>query len=1109
MTNLSKADQDGIEQSLDRARKLIQSDRLDEAEQLLDVVLKSNPDEINVPFLRGTLLLKKKENENALSLFLQVHGKMPGFLGNLNNIARTYYLLKQYDNAAVYYNKYLEIEPKADSIWASLASCYYRLNDIDAAIKCFREVLRISPHMDNMASNILTAMIYAESVSPEEQAEEAQRFGKNMAKLYAEKTDFTNDKNKDRKLRIGYISPDFREHPIPYFVEPLLQHHNKEKFEIYAYSTTVTDNCVMDRIKKYVDGWRDVRGFDVDKIRNVIVNDNIDILVDLAGHTADNSLKVFAYRVAPIQVSWLGYPATTGIEAMDYRIVDFYTEPPGMSEHLSTETLWRLPHIFCVYSPHENSPPVIDHPPFEDNGYITFGCFNNFIKVRDPVLAAWSKILERVPNARLLLEIDGIEDSKFLGKVQERLKRYKIPLDRVILEPRAKANQYVLYNKIDIALDPFPCVGGTTSMDTLWMGVPLVTLAGKHFGARLGVTVLANAGLPELVTDNTEDYISTAVNLATDGERLKRIRHNLRDRFAKSPGMDALAFTRDMEEAYRGMWHKYCDRDDADYFFNRAKTYMGEGRYDDALRWFQKVLDVKPDVRAYGNMGLIYQNTGRLPEAVEYFKNALELEPASYKTLNNLGVISDRLRRYDEAIVYFKKSIEVDGSHWQTYNNLATSCKNIAQFDEAFFYYKKALGLAPKEPIPYHNILLAMVYCESVTAEEIADTARAFGKNVSDPLQRQRPFKNDKNPERKLRIGYASPDFRDHAVNCFFEYLPKLHDRKNFEIYAYSKTVQEDKITQSIKQNVDHWRDIRFINDDAAANLIESDSIDILVDTAGHTDQNCLMVMARKPAPIQVTWLGHPATSGMKAMDYRLTDAYVEPVGMAEHLNTETLWRLPEIFCCYQPLAQSPDVIDHLPFEDNGYITFGCFANFSRVSNKALTAWAQILAQIPDARLLLEIAGIDSPRFRSETERRFRECGLPLDRIILEPRKPSNRFVLYNKIDIALDPFPAVGGTTSMDALWMGVPFVTLAGKVFLERIGVSVLTNAGLSDLIADNVKEYVSKTVAIAKNHAHLKKIRHGLRDRFAISPAMDQEKFVRNIEAAYRSMWKKYCG
>jgi protein O-GlcNAc transferase len=259
-----------------------------------------------------------------------------------------------------------------------------------------------------------------------------------------------------------------------------------------------------------------------------------------------------------VQVTWLGHPATTGMKAMDYRITDRYTEPEGMTEHLNTEKLWRLPEIFCCYQAHESNPAVIDHPPCEDNGYITFGCFNNFSKVTDPVLEAWARIMANVPDSRLLLEIRGIDSPPFRAAVEERLRRFGLPLERIILEPRKKENQFVLYNRIDIALDPFPCNGGTTSMDTLWMGVPLVALEGKHFVSRMGITILSNAGLPELVAPAVDQYVALATDLALNRDRLRGLRHNLRQRVEGSPLMNQTVFARDMEAAYREMWRRWC-----------------------------------------------------------------------------------------------------------------------------------------------------------------------------------------------------------------------------------------------------------------------------------------------------------------------------------------------------------------------------------------------------------------------------------------------------------------------------------------------------------------------------------------------------------------------
>jgi predicted O-linked N-acetylglucosamine transferase (SPINDLY family) len=286
--------------------------------------------------------------------------------------------------------------------------------------------------------------------------------------------------------------------------------------------------------------------------------DDIDILVDMSGHMAGNRILIFARKPAPIQATWLGFTTTTGVSAIDYRITDSYADPPGMTEHLNTETLWRLPASFCVYQPRAEIAEPIDHPPRDDNGFTTFGCFNNFTKVTDRTLGRWAEILNRVPDARLLLEIIGIDGENFRRETKARLVRLGLPIDRVILEPRKRSNQYVLYNKIDIALDPFPFNGGTTTLDALWMSAPAVTLAGEYFTARMGVTILNNVGLPELIADNEEAYVDVAVGLASDPSRLRAVRSNLRQRMSNSRMMDFAAFAQDMEAAYRGMWQNWC-----------------------------------------------------------------------------------------------------------------------------------------------------------------------------------------------------------------------------------------------------------------------------------------------------------------------------------------------------------------------------------------------------------------------------------------------------------------------------------------------------------------------------------------------------------------------
>ncbi len=543
---------------------------------------------------------------------------------------------------------------------------------------------------------------------------------------------------------------------------------------------------------------------------------------------------------------------------------------------------------------------------------------------------------------------------------------------------------------------------------------------------------------------------------------------------------------------------KIC-RDQGAHFRNR-------NMFQAAIHHYKRILEINPNEVDFQNLGYIYFQLGQYKEAIESAKSHAKKFPRASKAYDNIAACYDILGEYEEAYHYNQKALALDPKDPIIYANMASTLKGLGKLDEAINTIKKSIKLSPEKAFVYSNLILTMLYASFVSAEELAETSRQFGRDIADPHIRNRPFTNDRNPDRKLRIGYVSPDFRYHAVNFFLSPIYK-HDPQNFELFAYSKVELEDPVTENLKRHFDHWRDIKHINDDAAADLIEHDKIDILVDLAGHTANNGLMVFARKPAPIQVTWLGYTATTGMKAMDYRFTDPYAEPEGLTEHLNTEKLWRLPDIFAAYTPRPNSPDVIDHPPFEDNGYITFGCFNNFTKVTDPVLEAWSKILSQVPNSKLMLEITGLQGPKVRKNVEERLVQHGISLDRAILEVRKPENQFVLYNKIDIALDPFPAVGGTTSMDTVWMGVPFVSLAGKHFGSRMGVSILTNAGMPELVAQNMDDYVSIATDLAKDHERLKKIRHNLRDRVAKSPLMDENRFVRNMEAAYRQMWQKW--
>ena len=377
----------------------------------------------------------------------------------------------------------------------------------------------------------------------------------------------------EKKLRIGYISPDFRDHVVLRFCAALLTSYDRARFEVCAYMNAPEDGKSR-ALAREVDGWRNIFGTSPAAAARQIYEDGVDILVDLAGHTRGNALPVLAYKPAPVQVSGIGYFASTGLPTVDYFLGDVYLDDAAEQDAF-TEKLLVLPHSHFGYVPRGKEPAVAP-PPCEKNGYVTFGSFNNFTKVTDEVLAAWAEILRQVPDSRLLLkaEVFGATDSR--AYAMERIARAGIVPERLIL--RSLSREYLgEYADMDIALDPFPYPGGGTTCDALYMGVPVVTLAGADHGGRFGVSLLNNIGLGELAADNTAQYVEKAVGLAGDRELLAALRRELRPLMEKSPLMDISVYMKAMEGAYRQIWENYCAQQTApDYAASRRLTALSD-----------------------------------------------------------------------------------------------------------------------------------------------------------------------------------------------------------------------------------------------------------------------------------------------------------------------------------------------------------------------------------------------------------------------------------------------------------------------------------------------------------------------------------------------------
>jgi protein O-GlcNAc transferase len=367
----------------------------------------------------------------------------------------------------------------------------------------------------------------------------------------------------------------------------------------------------------------------------------------------------------------------------------------------------------------------------------------------------------------------------------------------------------------------------------------------------------------------------------------------------------------------------------------------------------------------------------------------------------------------------------------------------------------------------------------------------------------------DKNPDKRLRIGYVSADLRSHSVAFFLESILAARNQREFEVLCYSNSVAADTTTARLRALVDGWRDIAGLDDEQAAALIRSDAIDILVDLAGHTKANRLPLFTRKPAPIQITYLGYPDTTGIEAIDYRLTDEWADPPGQTEHLHSEQLVRLPDGFLCYQPPSSCPPV-GPLPLLLSGRVTFGSFNNLAKVSPTVIGYWAAILAAVPGSRLLLKSKALADSGTRKYIHQQFCAHGIEAGRVELVGWTPArvDHMALYSEVDVALDTFPYHGATTTCEALWMGVPVVTLAGPVHVSRVGVSLLHAAGLAELIAESPQEYARKAAELVADTGRLAALRGDLRERLRASRLTDAQRITASIEVAYRDMWRRFC-
>jgi predicted O-linked N-acetylglucosamine transferase (SPINDLY family) len=542
---------------------------------------------------------------------------------------------------------------------------------------------------------------------------------------------------------------------------------------------------------------------------------------------------------------------------------------------------------------------------------------------------------------------------------------------------------------------------------------------------------------------------------------------------------------------------------------NLGNVFTKQGKLADAIVCYQRALQLRPNYyEAHCNLGNALRAQGRLVEAVANLRQAVQLRPDSPEAHNNLGIAMQALGELGEAMVSYQHAVRLRPDYSEAYLNLGAVLRDQGLLDDALATYRTALQRKTDAARIHSSLILTLHYHPGYDAQAIFEECCRWSRQYADLLKNSilRHF-NPPNPERRLRIGYVSPDFVGHHVDCFFT-IPLLsnHDHRQFEVFCYADVARPDALTERLRGHADVWRDTVRHSDQQLADLVRSDQIDILIDMKLHTPHNRLGVFARKPAPVQVAWLGYTGTTGLATIDYRLTDPYLDPPGLLDVFYSEASLRLPDTFWCYDPLTDQPPV-SSLPALETGVITFGCLNNFCKINDGCLALWARVLEAVPRSRLLLLAP---RGRAREHVAARLDQAGIAAPRVEFADRQPRPEYLkLYNRIDLGLDPVPCNGQTTSLDAFWMGVPMITLVSKTTaFGRAGWSQLSNLGLQELAAETPDQYVELAMHLARDLPKLQQLRGTLRQRMLGSPLMDSRRFAGHMEQAYRQMWCRWC-
>lgn len=534
-----------------------------------------------------------------------------------------------------------------------------------------------------------------------------------------------------------------------------------------------------------------------------------------------------------------------------------------------------------------------------------------------------------------------------------------------------------------------------------------------------------------------------------------------------------------------------------------ATALQTRGKLDEAIEHYRIAVSVKPDFTdALSNLGIALQGKGRFAEAIDFLQRALAIDDKHAAAHNNLGNVFRDVSRLEESVACFRRALQLKPDYDVAHGNLGGVLQEQCRLDEAMESYKKAIELNPDFRNAQDNLLFTVNYHADLSPEQVFDEYRLYDERWGVPLRSEwRDHDNRRGAGDRLRVGYVSPDLRTHSIRHFLLPLLEHHDKRAVEVFAYAELIDEDAMTARYRRCADHWIPTVGMTDEALAERIRADGIDVLIDLAGHTAKNRLGVFARKPAPVSVSWLGYGYTTGLSAIDYMLTDDIGAPLG-SEHLFSEKPWRLATPGYAFRP-AESMGPVGLSPVLERGHITFGTLTRAVRINHRSIRVWSEIMHRVPGSRLVVNSKSYQDAGMRASLTQRFAEHGIATGRLELGCTSPP--WDVLRSLDIGLDCFPHNSGTTLFETLYMGVPFVTLADRPSVGRLGSSILHGVGHPEWIAHTEDEYIEIAVRLASDPSALADLRGRLRAEMDASPLRDEVGFARKAEAAYRNMFE----